>query len=122
MAINYSGIVNLLSTCRKNKVNRSSVNRKISQHIVKMSAPQMQTSVQEKDTVSEEQQRTRVRMQNDQNKPPVDRLPMVTMLLRACRDGNEVLIKAALRDVIINGITKEQLNLTDKSGRVSQWR
>lgn len=121
MAIINSGIVNLFSPCRKNKVNRSSVNRKISQHIVKMSAPQMQTSIQE-DKVSEAQQRTRVQMQNDQNRPPVDRLPMVTMLLRACRDGNEVLIKAALRDVIINGITKEQLNLTDKSGRVSQMR
>lgn len=67
-----------------------------------------------------EDQKVRIRKLNDINKPPpVDRLPQVTTLLRACRDGNEILIKAALRDVIINGISKEQLNLTDKSGRVS---
>lgn len=50
----------------------------------------------------------------------MDQLPLVTTLLRASRDANEILIKAALRDIIVNGITKEELNSADKSGRVSQ--
>lgn len=74
-----------------------------------------------KELKSEQEKREdlRIAMQNEQNKQPVDRLPLVTTLLRASRDGNDVLIKSALRDIIINGITKEELNSTDKSGRVS---
>lgn len=45
---------------------------------------------------------------------------LVTTLLRAARDANEYLIKACLRDMIINGVSSEELNSTDKSGRVSQ--
>ena len=56
---------------------------------------------------------------SDRGKMASDKLPLVTALLRACRDGNELLIKQALRDVIVNGITPEELNATDKSGRVS---
>lgn len=91
------------------------MNRHISSRIVKMSAPGVPAKLPES-----EENKDRIRMQKDHNKPPVDRLPLVTTLLRAAKEGNELLIKAALRDIIINGITKEQLNLTDKSGRVSQ--
>lgn len=44
---------------------------------------------------------------------------LVSTLLRAARDANEELIKACLRDIIINGVTSEKLNSVDKSGRVS---
>lgn len=49
----------------------------------------------------------------------LEQVPMVSTLLRAARDANELLLKEALRDILINGITKEDLNSTDKSGRVS---
>lgn len=44
---------------------------------------------------------------------------LVTTLLRASREGNEGLIKSCLRDIIVGGISNEELNSTDKSGRVS---
>lgn len=114
--------------CRRNnnKLNRSSVNRRISNHIVKMSGPtatmpvkQQQQQNNKEAEETDDKERIAMHHQNDQNRQPVDRLPLVTTLLRACRDGNEIQIKAALRDVIIKGATKEELNLTDKSGRVS---
>lgn len=113
---------NLVSSRENNKLNRSSVNRKISDRIVKMSAPAMSVRTKQEEE-QEKSHKDRVRMQNELNnniKTPVDRLPLVTTLLRACRDGNEMLIKTAMRDVIMNAATKDELNLTDKSGRVSQ--
>ncbi|XP_055708315.1 uncharacterized protein LOC129804753 isoform X2 [Phlebotomus papatasi] len=49
----------------------------------------------------------------------LEQVPMVSTLLRAARDANELLLKEALRDILINGITKEDLNSTDKSGRTA---
>lgn len=118
-----------VSNCRKINSSRGVVNRKITRRIVEMSAPdKVQVGGDDqKRTMTESEQETveqKVALQNQQNttKSPVDRLPLVSTLLRASRDGNEVLIKSALRDIIINGITKEELNATDKSGRVSQKR
>lgn len=98
------------------------MNRKISDRIVKMSAPAMMPVRTKEEEEQEKNHKDRVRMQNElnSNKAPVDRLPLVTTLLRACRDGNEVLIKTAMRDVIMNAATKDELNLADKSGRVSE--
>lgn len=97
------------------------VNRKISRRIVKMSAP---TMAEDKINGKVEEigggQEVEEEVTKNGSKVPVDRLPLVTTLLRASRDANEVLIKSALRDVIVNGISKEELNMTDKSGRVSQ--
>uniref|UniRef100_A0A1L8DSY6 Putative 26s proteasome regulatory complex subunit psmd10 n=1 Tax=Nyssomyia neivai TaxID=330878 RepID=A0A1L8DSY6_9DIPT len=49
----------------------------------------------------------------------LEQVPMVSTLLRAARDANELLLKEALRDILINGVTKEDLNSTDKSGRTA---
>lgn len=43
----------------------------------------------------------------------------VTTLLRAAREADEDLLKIVLRKILIDGISKEALNATDKSGRVS---
>lgn len=48
----------------------------------------------------------------------LDQVPLVTQLLRACRDANEQLLKDVFRQIISNGMTKEELNVCDKSGRV----
>lgn len=101
------------------KSNRSVVYRKISRHIVKMSAPTMAEDKINGKVAEDDGGELQAVTQNG-SKVPVDRLPLITTLLRASRDGNEVIIKSALRDVIVNGISKEELNLTDKSGRVSQ--
>lgn len=98
------------------------MNRKISNRLVKMSAPAMPVKPEDgvKMNGSVVSDLGRIRLQYDQNKPhAVDRLPLVTKLLRACRDSNEILIKAALREVILCGATREEINLADKSGRVS---
>ena len=49
----------------------------------------------------------------------LEQVPNVTTLLRASRDANEYLLKEVFRDILENGISKENLNATDKSGRVS---
>lgn len=49
----------------------------------------------------------------------IEQVPFVTTLLRAARDANEILLKDTLRQILINGISKEELNSTDNSGRVS---
>lgn len=51
----------------------------------------------------------------------LNKLPIVTRLLRAARDGNEVLLKKCLQEIKSNGITKEDLNSTDLNGRVSKF-
>lgn len=50
------------------------------------------------------------------NSEPV---PFVTTLLRGSRDSNEVLLKEVFRKILDSGISKENLNAVDKSGRVS---
>lgn len=49
----------------------------------------------------------------------LDQVPLVTQLLRACRDANDQLLKEVFRQILSNGISKEELNVSDKSGRVS---
>ncbi|XP_037924093.1 ankyrin repeat domain-containing protein 33B-like isoform X3 [Hermetia illucens] len=43
----------------------------------------------------------------------------VTTLLRAAREADEDLLKIVLRKILIDGISKEALNATDKSGRTA---
>lgn len=50
------------------------------------------------------------------NSEPV---PLVTTLLRGSRDSNEILLKEVFRKILDSGISKENLNAVDKSGRVS---
>lgn len=87
-----------------------------------MSAPPIPPRQRDRDQPKQPPESDLIRMQNDRNKEtlPVDRLPGVSTLLRASREGNEVLLKSALREVIVNGASKEEINMTDKSGRVSQ--
>lgn len=49
----------------------------------------------------------------------IEQVPLVSTLLRAARDANEILLKETLRQILVNGISKEELNSTDNSGRVS---
>jgi hypothetical protein len=49
----------------------------------------------------------------------LNQMSLVTTLLRGSRDANEILLKEAFRQILENGITKEDLNTADKSGRVS---
>lgn len=50
----------------------------------------------------------------------LDQVPLVPTLLRASRDGNELLLKDVFKQILENGLNKEDLNATDKSGRVSK--
>lgn len=52
-------------------------------------------------------------------KMSIEQVPFVSTLLRAARDANEILLKETLRQILVNGISKEELNSTDNSGRVS---
>lgn len=47
------------------------------------------------------------------------RVPLITTLLRASRNQDEELIKNVLQHIITNGISEEDLNASDASGRVS---
>lgn len=49
----------------------------------------------------------------------LDQVEVVTKLLRASRNCNELLLKDCFKDILENGITGKDLNATDKSGRVS---
>lgn len=49
----------------------------------------------------------------------LDQVEVVTKLLRASRNCNELLLKDCFKDILENGITGKDLNSTDKSGRVS---
>lgn len=49
----------------------------------------------------------------------LDQVEVVTKLLRASRNCNELLLKDCFKDILENGITGKELNSTDKSGRVS---
>lgn len=49
----------------------------------------------------------------------LDQVEVVTKLLRASRNCNELLLKDCFKDILENGITSKELNSTDKSGRVS---
>lgn len=46
-------------------------------------------------------------------------VPLITTLLRASRNQDEELIKNVLQHIITEGISEEDLNATDASGRVS---
>lgn len=54
-------------------------------------------------------------------KMSLDQVPLVPQLLRAAREGNELLLKDVFKQIIDNGMDKEDLNATDKSGRVSVY-
>ncbi|XP_053673028.1 uncharacterized protein LOC128723325 [Anopheles nili] len=49
----------------------------------------------------------------------LEQVPTVTTLLRASRDANEYLLKEVFRDILENGISKDNLNSTDRSGRTA---
>jgi hypothetical protein len=49
----------------------------------------------------------------------LDQVELVTKLLRAARNCNELLLKDCFKDILEHGITPKELNSTDKSGRVS---
>lgn len=49
----------------------------------------------------------------------MEQVPTVTTLLRASRDANEYLLKEVFRDILENGISRENLNSTDRSGRTA---
>ena len=55
-------------------------------------------------------------------KMSLDQVEVVTKLLRASRNCNELLLKDCFKDILENGITGKDLNATDKSGRVSQLK
>lgn len=50
----------------------------------------------------------------------LQKVPLVTTLLRASRDADEELLRSVLRDILINGIPSQDLNAEDNSGRVSR--
>lgn len=52
-------------------------------------------------------------------KMSLDQVEVVTKLLRASRNCNELLLKDCFKDILENGITSKELNSTDRSGRVS---
>lgn len=52
-------------------------------------------------------------------KMSLEQVPIVSKLLRASRDGNELLLKECFTEILENGISPKDLNATDKSGRVS---
>lgn len=52
-------------------------------------------------------------------KMSLDQVEVVSKLLRASRNCNELLLKDCFKDILENGITGKELNSTDKSGRVS---
>lgn len=52
-------------------------------------------------------------------KMDLQKVPLVTTLLRASRDADEELLRSVLRDILINGIPSQDLNAEDNSGRVS---
>lgn len=49
----------------------------------------------------------------------LQKVPLVTTLLRASRDADEELLRTVLRDILLNGIPSKDLNSDDNSGRVS---
>lgn len=52
-------------------------------------------------------------------KMSVQKVPLITTLLRASRNQDEDLIKYVLQHILTNGISEEDLNAVDCSGRVS---
>lgn len=52
-------------------------------------------------------------------KMSLDQVELVSKLLRASRNCNELLLKDCFKEILEHGITPKELNSTDKSGRVS---
>lgn len=52
----------------------------------------------------------------------IDKLPLVTTLLRASRNQDEETLRHALENILRNGISEAELNAQDCSGRVSDGR
>lgn len=48
----------------------------------------------------------------------LDQVELVSKLLRASRNCNELLLKDCFKEILEHGITPKELNSTDKSGRV----
>jgi hypothetical protein len=51
----------------------------------------------------------------------LDQVELVSKLLRASRNCNELLLKDCFKEILEHGITPKELNSTDKSGRVSDF-
>lgn len=49
----------------------------------------------------------------------VQKIPLITTLLRASRNQDEEIIRHVLQGVLNDGISPDDLNATDCSGRVS---
>lgn len=49
----------------------------------------------------------------------IDKLPLVTTLLRAARSQDDDKLRQALENILRNGISETELNAQDCSGRVS---
>jgi hypothetical protein len=51
-------------------------------------------------------------------KMSLDQVELVSKLLRASRNCNELLLKDCFKEILEHGISPKELNSTDKSGRV----
>lgn len=49
----------------------------------------------------------------------IDRMPLVTTLLRAARSQDETTLRQVFENILRNGINEAELNADDCSGRVS---
>lgn len=56
------------------------------------------------------------------NKVNIQKIPLITTLLRASRNQDEDIIKFVLDSILTNGISEEDLNAVDCSGRVSKMK
>lgn len=50
----------------------------------------------------------------------LDQVEIISKLLRASRNCNELLLRECLKDILENGISSKELNSSDKSGRVKR--
>lgn len=49
----------------------------------------------------------------------IEKIPLVTTLLRTARDTDEDLMRVVLHEIIVNSPNDVDINATDRSGRVS---
>lgn len=49
----------------------------------------------------------------------IQKIPLITTLLRASRNQDEELMQCVLENILTNGMSEEDLNAADCSGRVS---
>lgn len=68
---------------------------------------------------SEQDQRRSVYAPLKTTKMNIDKVPLVTTLLRASRSQDEIVLRQVLETILRNGINEVELNAADCSGRVS---